>query len=388
MLLDQVLHEEPRRPRRINDKIPKDLETVCLKCLAKEPDRRYATATELANELGRFLAGEPVRARPVGRIERVWRWCRRKPLVAGLSAAAAFLFVLALGATSFGLWRVSLEQEETARQRDLAVRNERDAILLRDQEAKARREAVRLRDQEARARREAVRLGEREAKARQEAERERREARTKLRDSLLLQAQTLRQTTEVGRRRQAFEALRQAADLRPDVDLRNEYVRCLDLPDLQLVGSLSSPVAWYKGSDQLLDIDRNGLVVIDGRTGKWIRHLPDLKLPPAGFRGNRWVLSPDGRFLVTPGGATAQVWDLETPKLLGELKDSAGNKIRPFCLAISKQSDRLAAVAHPTSQRFVFTVYDLPSLTVHKSWEMLEGYPDCVRFSSSAPFWP
>src|SRR5207248_10610852 len=67
MLLHQVLHDEPRPPRSLNDKIPRDLETVCLKAMAKEPARRYPTAGALAGDLRRFLAGEPIRARPAGR---------------------------------------------------------------------------------------------------------------------------------------------------------------------------------------------------------------------------------------------------------------------------------------------------------------------------------
>jgi tetratricopeptide (TPR) repeat protein len=96
MLLVQVLNDEPRPPRRLNDRIPRDLETVCLKCLEKEPAKRYATAADLTRDLVRFLAGEPVRARPVGRFERLARWCRRKPLAAGLLAT----LVVALGTVS------------------------------------------------------------------------------------------------------------------------------------------------------------------------------------------------------------------------------------------------------------------------------------------------
>jgi serine/threonine protein kinase/Flp pilus assembly protein TadD len=92
MILHQVLREEPRAPRKVNDKIPRDLETICLKCLRKEPARRYPTAAELAEDLRRFLAGEPVRARPVSGYERLWRWCGRNRLVASLLAALALVF--------------------------------------------------------------------------------------------------------------------------------------------------------------------------------------------------------------------------------------------------------------------------------------------------------
>ena len=87
MVLQQILNEEPRPPRRLNDKIPRDLETITLKCLAKEPARRYETAGALAADLRRYLRGEPILARPLNRLERLWRWAKRNPRVAALSAA-------------------------------------------------------------------------------------------------------------------------------------------------------------------------------------------------------------------------------------------------------------------------------------------------------------
>jgi serine/threonine protein kinase len=100
MLLLQVLRDEPRPPRQLNDKVPRDLETICLKAMAKPPARRYATARDLANDLRRFLRGEPIRARPVGRVERLWRWCRRNPVAAGLLLAVSL-------SSAFGLWELS-----------------------------------------------------------------------------------------------------------------------------------------------------------------------------------------------------------------------------------------------------------------------------------------
>jgi tetratricopeptide (TPR) repeat protein len=104
MLLHQVVEEEPCPPRRRNDAIPRDLETVCLKAMAKEPKRRYADAAEFDADLHRYRRGEPVHARPVGRIGALWRTCRRQPWLSGLAAA----LVLAIAAGFVGVvweWR-------------------------------------------------------------------------------------------------------------------------------------------------------------------------------------------------------------------------------------------------------------------------------------------
>ncbi len=87
MLLLQVLEDEPRPPRHLNDKVPRDLEVICLKCLSKSPTQRYASAAELADDLERHLGGEPIRARPAGRLRRLARWGRRHPLIASLFLA-------------------------------------------------------------------------------------------------------------------------------------------------------------------------------------------------------------------------------------------------------------------------------------------------------------
>jgi tetratricopeptide (TPR) repeat protein len=99
----QVLHDEPVSPTRLNPKVPRDLETICLKCLVKEPGRRYAGAAALAADLRRYMEGRPIQARRVRVLEHAWRWCRRNPAMAGL-AAAAFL-ALAIG-TAVSTWQM------------------------------------------------------------------------------------------------------------------------------------------------------------------------------------------------------------------------------------------------------------------------------------------
>ena len=98
MVLQQVLEDEPRPIRRLNDRVPRDMETIALKCMEKEPRHRYQTAGELADELERFLTHRPIAARPIGRIERSWRWCKRHPLVASLTGV--IVAVVAIGFAS------------------------------------------------------------------------------------------------------------------------------------------------------------------------------------------------------------------------------------------------------------------------------------------------
>jgi serine/threonine-protein kinase len=126
--LRQVIHQDPVPPARLNSKVPRDLDTICLKCLQKNPGKRYATAADLAADLGRFLRHEPIQARPTGWFERCVRWGRRRPAFAILMASVVLL--LLVGGAGAGL---QYQQWTTAR-----ARQDRTDREVRGQLGKAR----------------------------------------------------------------------------------------------------------------------------------------------------------------------------------------------------------------------------------------------------------
>src|SRR5262249_38599615 len=132
--LVQVLNEEPALPSHLRSRLPRDLETICLKCLSKDPAMRYSSAEALADDLERFRHGKPIHARPVGLRERFWKWTRRRPVYAALLAAIFAVTIL-------GFVGITWQWQEAALARDVAEGQRQHAEQARADAVEERRRA-------------------------------------------------------------------------------------------------------------------------------------------------------------------------------------------------------------------------------------------------------
>ncbi len=138
-ILELVREQEPEPPSKLNPRTPRDLEIICLKCLAKEPRRRYGSAQALAEDLGRYVSGEPITARPVTRFERAVMWTRRKPAIASLLGLVVVVALAGLGGVLWQ-WRSAIDARNTADTRA------QDALAAKVKESEAREAAVKAAD--------------------------------------------------------------------------------------------------------------------------------------------------------------------------------------------------------------------------------------------------
>jgi WD40 repeat protein len=240
-----VLHQEPPRPRKLNAAIPRDLETVVLMAVAKEPDRRYRTAADLAEDLRRFANDRPlVHARRVGVVERLWRWCRRNPALAAAAGAVGGLLAAVVVITSLA------------------------ALWLNDSRLTALRRLYEAKRAEARA---------------------------------------ARLSGQPGQRLNALKALAEAARLVPELglgpdavlDLRNEAVACLALDDLRLDQEWEIP--GYQGHGLAIDPGLERYAWSDGEGNIVVHRVRDhqeiARLPGVGARTLDLRFSPGGEYL-------------------------------------------------------------------------------------------
>src|SRR5262249_32854279 len=120
----EVMEKPPRRPSQINPRVPSDLEVICLKCLEKEPSRRYSSALALAEDLERFRNGEAIHARPAAPRERAWRWAKRHPLMIASSLVTGLALIVAVVTLAVSRARIAAKEAATAH----ALVQEREAL--------------------------------------------------------------------------------------------------------------------------------------------------------------------------------------------------------------------------------------------------------------------
>ncbi len=271
-LTERILQSEPPRPRRLDPRIPRDLETIVLKAIAKEPGRRYESAAALADDLRRFLVDRPIRARRTPPWEHGWRFCRQNPALA--IAGMLVISLLSVILLAWASWTASL---------DTQLRRTADA---RRDEQLARKDAF-----------------------------------EKLWRSYLARAQAGRFSRRPGQRLDGLEALQQAAAIARSVDapeasfdeLRDEAIACLALPDLrpgravfERAAEAHAPV--FDGEfDRHARIERDGSITVF-RTGV---ATPIVRLTDLGGTPERIWISPDGRHLAVALARGIQMWDVD-----------------------------------------------------------------------------
>jgi WD40 repeat protein/serine/threonine protein kinase len=311
--LVRVLSDEPVPPRRLNPGCPRDLETICLKCLHKEPRQRYAAAADLADDLRRFLAGEPIRGRPVSAREWAWKWCRRRPAVAVLLAAVTLSLAGGVAGVSFFAVQSARRADAEAEQRGRAETAEQVAIRKAEGEEAARQRA------------EAARV-EANDKAQQERETARRlRDKTKEQERDLAVAQTFAADAAWtnGASDEAVNRLR-----RVPVELRGfdwYYRNRLYLGGLfTLAGHADRVVAVCFSQDgtRLATASSDGTARLwDARSGRCLFIFEGHKGTVTAVR-----FSPEGTRLATAAtDGTARVWDARTGQLLRVLDGHAGS---------------------------------------------------------------
>jgi serine/threonine protein kinase/WD40 repeat protein len=312
-LMKRVSQEAPAPPRRLDPRIPRDLETIILKALAKEPGQRYQTADALAEDLRCFLADQPIRARRSSLLEQSWRWCRRNPTLAALLGLVAACLLAVVLIAMLDAARLRKEEEATRQQ------------LRQTQQAED-------------------------------------EGRRRLFRALLHQARGSRRSRSVGQRFDSMTTLAEATRLARELDLpesdflelRNEVIACLALPDLRVAREWDG---WPEGTahfdfDDKLEryarVDPQGNITVcrvadDTEACHFLSGIGDCSLH----------FSRDGRFLLAGGVTRCKVWELgdQGPRLILSDEQSCA------CSAFSPDSRQFALARVDGS----ITLYDLAS---------------------------
>jgi eukaryotic-like serine/threonine-protein kinase len=284
----QVLKVDPVPPRLLNPGVPRDLETICLKCLSKHPHQRYESARALVDDLKRWLRAEPILARPVSRIEKFWRWCKREPAIAGLTGAVLVLLVTVALGSLIAAFRIRRESEYTKK-----------AEL---------------------------------------------EAKEQLFEASLAQARATRNSGRAGHRFESVAILGRASATRPSLQLRNEVIAALALTDIRVAKQSRSFthrkefVSLDQKCENYAHLDENGnLRIRNARNDRELKLIPGIGVTP------KWLFpfSPNSRFLpVQYEDGRTRIWDWQLKQSILEI----GGADSPMRVDFSPDSRILATV--------------------------------------------
>jgi serine/threonine protein kinase/WD40 repeat protein len=333
-----VIENEVVPPRRLNPALPSDLETLCLKCLEKDPNRRYQTAQELKEELGRFIRDEPILARPVSQVEKVRRWCRRKPLVASLSATTFILLLSVAVGSPIALYHINQERKRA------------EASL------------------------------QKEAASRQRAERAEGEMEQQLHAALLEQGRATILSGEMGQRFRALDAVRRASAISNSVELRGVAIAALALPDLRFERELAVPPNVFVAK---LDPAFERIALGAGNGPVEIRAVSDnrllVTLPAATNRAisslGQW--SRDGRFFaVERGYESGRSMDMEVWNVASATRVLLVHASSPSAFSFHPRWPRIVVGRAPAAA----VTWDLESGQEITS-QPLEGRPRLLKFA-------
>jgi WD40 repeat protein/tRNA A-37 threonylcarbamoyl transferase component Bud32 len=358
MLLHQVLREEPRSPRTLRDQIPRDLETICLKAMAKAPARRYPTARQLADELRRYLKGETIQARPASWVERTWRWVRRHPAAAGLVVVST-LAALALAGVAVA-WGYTLQLN-----------------VAKEKAEQAQQQAEQARQAEERQRRQAEQY-------RIEADQQRRLAQRYLYAADMNLAHDAWRDAEIPQMLGLLERQRPSPQAQPDLrGFEWHYLWRLGHGELLTLhghtGRVASVVFSPDGRHLATASWDQTVRIWDGQTGQAVRTL-------RGHRGAVYAVafSPDSQRLASVGGEAGKpgevkIWEVQTGR---ETLSFPGHTSWVTAVAFSPDGRRLASGGGDRLKPGELTIWDAQTGQVVRS---LSGHPGAVTALAFSP---